>query len=58
MALSNCGCQLVWMRNLLNKIGFNVPISYIMVITLAYFSGDLILYKRSVPNILIFAITT
>ena len=28
MALSDCGCQLVWMRNLLNKIGFNVPISY------------------------------
>ena len=24
MALSNCGCQLVQMRNLLNKISFNV----------------------------------
>jgi len=29
IALSNCGCQLVWMRNLLNKVSFNVPTPYI-----------------------------
>jgi len=25
IALFDCSCQLVWMRNLLNKVSFNVP---------------------------------
>ena len=29
IALSDCGCQLVWTRNLLNKISFNVPTPYV-----------------------------
>ena len=29
MTLSDCSCQLVWMRNLLNEVGFNVPTSHI-----------------------------
>ena len=29
MALSNCGCQLIWTRSLLNEVGFNVPTSHI-----------------------------
>ena len=29
MALSNCSHQLVWMRNLLNEVSFNVPIPHI-----------------------------
>ena len=29
MALSNCSHQLVWIRNLLNEVSFNVPTLYI-----------------------------
>ena len=29
IALSDCGCQLVWTRNLLNEVSFNVPTLYI-----------------------------
>jgi len=29
MILSDCGCQLVWTRNFLNEISFNVPTLYI-----------------------------
>ena len=25
IALSDCGCQFVWIRNLLNEAGFNIP---------------------------------
>ena len=29
IALSNCSCQLVWTRNLLNEVSFNVPTLHI-----------------------------
>ena len=29
IAFSDCSCQLVWIRNLLNEVSFNVPIPYI-----------------------------
>ena len=54
MAFSNCSYQLVWIRNLFNKVGFNIMS---MIITLAHFSEILTLYKRSASNILIFTIT-
>jgi len=28
IALSDCSCQLIWMRNLLNKVSFNVLTPY------------------------------
>ena len=29
MVLFDCGCQLVWTRNLLNEVSFNVLTSYL-----------------------------
>jgi len=29
MALSNCSCQLIWISNLLSKIGFNAPVPHL-----------------------------
>ena len=54
MALSNCGHQLVWTRNLLNEVNFNVLTPYLYSNN---FFEDLILYRRNTPNILIFSIT-
>ena len=57
MALSSCGCQLIWIRNFLNKVSLMFQLLISIVIILVHFSGDLILYKRSTLNTLIFAIT-
>ena len=43
MALSDCSCQLVWMRNLLNEVSFNVPTPHI------YGNNHGSLFQRSNP---------
>jgi len=57
MVLSNYGYQLVWMKNLLNKVSFNVPTPYIYSdnFGLLFWKSNLI--QEKVPNILIFVIT-
>jgi len=57
MALSDCGHQLVWMRNLLNEVSFNVPTSHIYGDNLSSLFWRSNPIQESAPNILIFAIT-
>ena len=58
IVLSNYGYQPVWMKNLLNKVSFNVPTSYIYSdnFGLLFWKSNLI--QEKVSNILIFVIIT